>query len=179
MEENLSNESIDGLLLNYLHFFGSYDYVGVKYTWYRREIRIVRNRKNIFSYRDAQGFRKLPNNKLSVKPVDAYVYHYGWVRDPIALLGKERSKLVLYENKDWINQVFADASKFDYNGIVEPVERFTGTHPQVMAERIKRKNWPYEPDLSIRYYSLKDRLKRLIGGLTGWYPGEYKNYRIL
>ena len=38
MEDNLQNEKVEGLLFNYLHFFGSYDYIGAKYLWYRRVI---------------------------------------------------------------------------------------------------------------------------------------------
>ncbi len=49
---------VDGLLFNYKHFYGSYDYVGESWQWYRREIRVIRNNRNIFSYKDAQGFRK-------------------------------------------------------------------------------------------------------------------------
>ena len=66
---------VEGLLFNYKHFYGSYDYVGSSLSWYLDEIRIVRNRNDIFSYRDAQGFRKLPNEKLNVKKIDAFVYH--------------------------------------------------------------------------------------------------------
>ena len=44
---------VEGLLFNYEHFYGSYDYVGDSWRWYRREIRIIRNDRNIFSYRDA------------------------------------------------------------------------------------------------------------------------------
>jgi hypothetical protein len=58
MEKYLNHKSVDGLLFDYLHFYGSYDYVGEAYRWYRREIRIIRNDKKIYSYRDAQGFRK-------------------------------------------------------------------------------------------------------------------------
>ena len=54
MEKYLAEDTVDGLLFHYKHFYGSYDYVGESWRWYRREIRIVRNNKNIFSYRDAQ-----------------------------------------------------------------------------------------------------------------------------
>ena len=61
------DKRVEGLLFNYLHFYGSYDYIGTSISWYPDEIRVIRNRKDIFSYRDAQGFRKLPNEKLKVK----------------------------------------------------------------------------------------------------------------
>ncbi|HRT81020.1 MAG TPA: hypothetical protein P5538_08795, partial [Bacteroidales bacterium] len=43
-----NNKNIEGLLFKYLHFYGSYDYVGTSYRWYRNEIRIIRNEKTIF-----------------------------------------------------------------------------------------------------------------------------------
>jgi hypothetical protein len=48
---------VEGLLFSYLHFFGSYDYVGDSRRWYRKEVRILRNLPGIHSYKDAQGFR--------------------------------------------------------------------------------------------------------------------------
>ena len=33
---------VDGLLFNYLHFYGSYDFVGDKAQWYQNEIRSVK-----------------------------------------------------------------------------------------------------------------------------------------
>jgi len=82
------DKAVDGLLFNYLHFYGSYDYVGYSPRWYNHEIRIIRNDKKFYSYRDAQGFRKDDNLKLNVKPVDAYVYHYGWVKEPSVMMKK-------------------------------------------------------------------------------------------
>ena len=81
MERWKDDKRVDGLLFKYEHFYGSYDYVGTSTRWYPYEIRIVRNDKNIYSYRDAQGFRKSDEEKLNVKLLDAYVYHYGWVKD--------------------------------------------------------------------------------------------------
>lgn len=178
MEDNLQNEKVEGLLFNYLHFFGSYDYIGAKYSWYRREIRIVRNRKDIFSFRDAQGFRKGDNRKLRVKLIDAYVYHYGWVREPTALHKKIQSNIRLYRNdlKEEENPV---AAGYEYDKATEPVIRFEETHPALMKERILRKNWPFNPDPSLKYASKKDKSKRIIAKWTGWFPGEYKNYKIV
>lgn len=179
MQDNLSANEVEGLLFNYLHFFGSYDFVGLKYNWYRREIRIVRNRKDIFSYRDAQGFRVKPNRKLNVKLIDAYIYHYGWTREPQALQEKETAKIKLYRDDNWISSFFKKGKSFDYEEAQQPIKRFEGTHPLVMKERIARKNWDYKPDLSIKYTSKKDMIKRTIFKLTGWLPGEYRNYKLL
>ncbi len=179
MQDFLSNPDVDGLLLNYTHFFGSYQYVGLKYSWYRREIRVIRNNKNIFSYKDAQGFRKKPNEKLKVKLIDAHIFHYGWAREPEALQGKEKSKARFYHGDNWISRNFSHSNKYEYDSMLEPIRKFTETHPQVMAERIANQNWTFNPDLSLKYSSFKDKFKRVMGELTGWYPGEYKNYKRL
>ncbi|MCK6693880.1 MAG: hypothetical protein L6Q97_17500, partial [Thermoanaerobaculia bacterium] len=62
MERWLHDPETDGLLFKYRHFYGSYDYVGASRRWYRREVRIIRNDKQIRSYRDAQGFRLYPGS---------------------------------------------------------------------------------------------------------------------
>jgi len=178
MQEYLNQPKVDGLLFNYKHFFGSYDYVGAKYSWYRREIRIVRNNKNIFSFRDAQGFRKKPNEKLSVKLIDAFIYHYGWVRNPSALQQKINANINIYQGNNTKAQL-KEMSKaiYDYDTANEPVETFTETHPAVMQKRILEQNWPFEPNNNLKYASAKDKLKRIVGKYTGWYIGEYKNYK--
>ena len=89
MEKHLHNKEVDGLLFHYEHFYGSYDYVGTSSSWYRNEIRVIRNDKSIYAYRDAQGFRKGNNKKLRVKRVEAYVYHYGWVKPPEVMQRKQ------------------------------------------------------------------------------------------
>ena len=58
MENSLQRQEVDGFLFQYRHFFGSYDYVGSSMRWYPNEIRVVRNNKSIYSFGDAQGFRK-------------------------------------------------------------------------------------------------------------------------
>jgi hypothetical protein len=179
MEDNLADNRVEGLLFNYQHFFGSYDYVGAKYSWYRREIRIVRNQKNIFSFRDAQGFRIANNRKLQVKLIDAYIYHYGWVREPTALQKKIQSNIRLYRPDAGEKEKTAAATRYEYDKAEEPVMKFKGTHPAIMKERILRKNWPFNPDPSLKYASGKDKFKRIIAKWTGWYPGEYKNYTII
>ena len=177
MHDFINQPNVDGLLFNYTHFFGSYDYVGLKYSWYRKEIRVIRNDKNIFSYKDAQGFRKKPNEKLQVKLINASIFHYGWAREPEALQGKEKSKVRFYHNDNWISQNFSRSDKYEYDSMPEPIRKFNDTHPQVMLERVKRKNWLFNPNLSLKYSSFKDKFKRVMGNLTGWYPGEYKNYK--
>ena len=178
MIDQLDDKRIEGLLFKYVHFYGSYDYVGEALTWYRKEIRIIRNRKDIFSFKDAQGFRKRPNDKLNVKLIDACVHHYGWVRDPRALQRKNTSMQKLWHDDDWVDKNIAKAEEFDY-GDAESLSVFKGTHPKVMQTRIQRKNWSFDRDLTKDRFTLKDKVRLLVERLTGWRMGEYKNYKLV
>jgi hypothetical protein len=167
---------VEGLLFHYHHFYGSYEYIGTSRKWYRREIRIVRNDPSIRSYKDAQGFRK-NGKKLQVKAVDAYIYHYGWVRDPKAQLKKNVSFNKYWHDDEWIAE-HVDATSFDYD-LLESLDRFEGTHPAVMKDRIVSKNWKFSYDPSKKRMSFKEKLSFWIEKLFGWRPGEYKNYKVI
>jgi hypothetical protein len=166
---------VDGLLFHYTHFYGSYDYVGAAPRWYRNEIRIVRRNKNISSYRDAQGFRKEENKKLNVKPVDAFIYHYGWVKHPAKMQKKINNFVQLWGNTE---ENTLNANEFDYSNI-DALSRFEGTHPKVMEERIKRINWKFDHDISKRNLSFKYKFKMFVEKWTGYRIFEYRNYKII
>lgn len=179
MERYLPDRRVEGLLFNYRHFYGSYDYVGASWKWYRREIRIIRNDKNIFSYRDAQGFRKRPNVKLNVRMIEAEIFHYGWVREPKAMRRKQEAFSQLYHDDQWMEQNIPKEEEFDYSQI-DSLEHFDGTHPKVMEDRIRRLNWKFDHDLSKNRLEVRERLKRWVSRLLmGYRVGEYRNYKLL
>jgi hypothetical protein len=171
-----NDPNVDGLLFKYLHFYGSYDYVGSSERWYPHEIRVIKNNKSIYSYRDAQGFRKNDNEKLIVKPIDAYIFHYGWVKDPRVQNNKIKDfeKLWLTDNK--LTPLYQNSSEFDYSSI-DSLDLYEGTHPKVMLELIKSKNWVFNYNLSHNHITIKSRIKRILKWLTGIEVG-YKNYKI-
>ena len=177
MEKWKDNTKVDGLLFNYRHFYGSYDYIGEASHWYRKEIRIIRKREDIYSYRDAQGFRKGNNQKLNVKPIDAYINHYGWVKDPRAMQGKQESFHKYWHDDNWMEENVAKAEAFDYSDI-DALAKFNGTHPKVMQERIGKINWKFDFDISKNTFTPKERFKRVVKKLTGFQIGEHKNYKI-
>ncbi len=173
------NPEVDGLLFKYKHFYGSFDYVASSSNWYRNEVRIIRANPHIYSYRDAQGFRKNNDEKLRVKAMDAYMYHYGWVRPPKIMMDKKRN-FGNYWGGDRVNETFLQlhSGDFDYSQ-VDALEKFTGTHPAVMQDRIKRMNWQFDYDLSYNNLSLKDHFKNVMEKWTGIRPFDYKNYIVL
>ncbi len=171
-------KEVDGLLFNYKHFFGSYDYIGVSTKWYKNEIRIIKNNKKIYSYRDAQGFRKNENEKLNVKPVEAFIYHYGWVKHPKSMQSKfENSNRLYYEDDKWLKKHIAKKEEFDYSQI-DALSLFKENHPRVMENRIMKKNWKFDYDLSRNRLSVKHRFKLFANNHLGLNIG-YRNYKII
>ena len=179
MENNLADPGIEGLLFKYLHFYGSYDYYGQSRRWYRREIRILRNNKSIHSYRDAQGFR-LDGRKIRVKLIDAYIYHYGWVKPPAGLKNKLLNFNTFYHDDEWIAENLPVSFEFDYKN-ADRLIHFTGTHPKVMQKRIAATNWKLEVNLEKlhKQMTLRRRILQKIEDITGWRISEYRNYKIV
>ena len=165
---------VEGLLFNYLHFYGTYDYVGDSRTWYAHEVRIIRNDKNIRAYRDAQGFRK-NNEKIMVKPIDASVYHYGWVKSPEQMQLKRKNVAGFWQLEEVMEKEpdFFDFTQFD------SLKKFDGTHPEVMLDRVSNKNFHVELDIQKKKFSFKDKLLYQFEKLTGIRLFDFKNYRIL
>ena len=179
MEDNADDKRVDGLLFNYTHFYGTYDYVGDSRKWYSKEIRIVRNDPSINSYRDAQGFRK-NGHKLTVKQIDAYVYHYGWVKSPKQMMGKLKNfaKLWFDDNaEEWKKQIHQeDIFKYDE---YDSLTLFKQTHPAVMKDRIAGMKWDIGIDVNKKKFSLKDWFLYKLEKMTGIRLFEYKNYTLI
>ncbi len=178
MQKWKDHKEVDGLLFNYTHFYGNYNYVGDSRKWYRKEIRIIKNDKSIRSYKDAQGFRKTDNSKLKVKAIDAHIYHYGWVKPPAAQQEKQKNFHKMWHDDNWMKENIADAAEFDYS-IIDVLAPFKGTHPKVLEERLKRYNWKFEFDPKKIKLSLKDKVLLGVERGTGYRVGEYKNYKVL
>ena len=180
MEKYKDEKSVEGLLFRYIHFYGSYKYVGDGRKWYSKEIRVIKNNKQIRSYRDAQGFR-IDGRKLRVKLVDAYIYHYGWVKNPVLMQKKWRDFGQFWNkeepHREWTKKVDESGKEFDYSKI-DSLTKFEGTHPSVMSERIKKEDWNFEYNLKNKNFkNFKYRMLYLIQQSFGWRPFEYRNYK--
>jgi hypothetical protein len=171
------DQQVEGLLFKYLHFYGTYDYVGDSRTWYKREVRIIRNDKTIGAYKDAQGFRK-GKTKLKVKPIDAFIFHYGWVKNPVQMKKKIKEVSKYWngepdEKEELNNEDFFNFDEFD------SLDKFSGTHPAVLQERIKNQNWNVSFDLSKKRFSAKDKLLYWFEKKTGKRLFDFKNYKVI
>lgn len=179
MQKYKDDEEVDGLLFNYKHFYGSYHYVADSFNWYRKEIRVIKNRSDIYSYKDAQGFRKEGNKKLNVKPIDAYIYHYGWVKDPIIQQEKQKSFHRLWHSGEELDKrVDQKVIAYDYSGI-DSLVAFDDEHPKVMKNRVESQDWDFQFNPEDLKLSFKNRLKKKVEKISGVQLGEYKNYKII
>lgn len=196
MQKWKDDKRVEGLLFNYHHFYGSYNYIADSRRWYRKEVRIIRNDKTIYAYRDAQGFRKrrysvignqysekeIPNTErgrpLHVKPIGAFINHYGWVKPPEQQQAKRRAFEEFWRSDEWIEKNISPQINFNYSNI-DSLSLFKGSHPQVMQKRIREKNWHFDFDTSRNNFSFLSRIIHSIERMLGWRIGEYRNYRVV
>lgn len=204
-EQLVNDEEVEGLLFDYTHFWGDYNHIQNNHCWYRKEIRIIRNRPDIHSWVSAQSFRRIPDFdgihyrqkentfKLKVAEVKARVFHYGWVRPP-HLMNK---KIKVFTTNHRGEKVVSEMEKnngfrgnFDY-GNLNKIPSFKGSHPAVMKEWMSEFNWADD----LRYSGVRkslnnvpikhDRLKYTVVSwieknlLFGTRLGEPKNYILL
>jgi len=169
--------AVQGLLFKYKHFYGTYDYVGDSRKWYAHEIRIIRNNKAISAYKDPQGFR-IGHQKLPVAAIDASIYHYGWVKSPEQMRKKQKESAAFWNDDTQMEKIIASPDFYDFSEF-DSLERFTGSHPNVMLDRIERKNWVVDLDVSKKKLSFKKFVLYYFEKWTGIRPFDFKNYKII
>jgi len=178
MKKYVNNASVDALLFDYRHFYGSYDYIGDSRKWYRKEIRIIRQGRGIKSWKDAQGFRSKNNEKLRVVSTGARIFHYGWVKHPKHQQIKQKQFHRLWHDDSKLEKMVTNKEEFDYSTI-DSLEKFQETHPKLMKERIKAQNWKFDVDPSRKNFTLKTWFLYYFEKITGIRIGEYKNYKLI
>lgn len=202
-EELRDDREVEGLLFRYRHFWGDYDHYHKSHGWYPHEIRIVRNDPEIHSWESAQSFRRIPDfdgknyrqqegtYKLKVAPVDAWIYHYGWVRPPDFMQRKNRALDTVHKGEQRVEELYRGrAEHYDY-GPLNLLAEYTGTHPAVMKERIAGFDWADmlnygdRPEAGDRKPHKHERFKyRLLTSieqnlLGGKQIGGFRNYVLL
>ncbi|NOZ36151.1 MAG: glycosyltransferase [Chlorobi bacterium] len=201
-QKYLDNDKVEGFLFQYKHFFGDYNHYNNAHGWYPKEIRLIRNKPDIYSFRSAQSFKRVPNFDkkdfrqsngtfpLNVVELDAYIYHYGWVRPPEYMQKKTKSLDTIHKGKEKVEYEYKNKDiNFDY-GNLSNLSVFKETHPKVMENKIKAFNWAdklhyeknYKPSRAkMKHEKFKSKLltfisKKIFGGkqLLG-----YSNWKII
>jgi glycosyltransferase involved in cell wall biosynthesis len=139
-EQLLDDRRVEGLLFDYLHFFGDYRHVQAGHGWYQKEIRVIRNGIGVRSVRDAQSFRYPDQRRITVAPAHARIFHYGWVRHPRFMQAKVREFWSHRRSREEVERELGGREAFDY-GPLGRLPEYRATHPAVMRERIGAMDW--------------------------------------
>ena len=180
MQRELSNPAVQGLLVDYTHFYGSYWTYAYSFGWYQREVRVVRRDPAIRSRGDAQGFRTRDDQKLHVKNSGGHYYHYGHALHPEMAQRKLRNLSRLWHDDGAVERICQRPT-----GIYEDdqkVKTFTGTHPRVMREIVAAADWTYRSRNPLVRFRLKYFWKDvalLIKNCSGISVGVHENYRLI
>jgi glycosyltransferase involved in cell wall biosynthesis len=153
VDKHHNNPAVEAFVFDYLHFYGTPDFVANSPAWYRRECRLIRN--TIRSYApDGQYWLITSDHKKGRNPqaalANAHIYHYGWVRSNEAM-----QKKLDQVSKFWSHGApTVRYSQFD----AQVLQPFTGTHPELVKpwlESSAEKSFTIDPD-----YKLTKREKR-------------------
>lgn len=180
MQAELGNPRVQGLLVDYTHFYGSFGTYTYSFGWYYKEIRVVRRDPNIQSVGDAQGFRTRDGQKLWVKNSGGKYFHYGFALEPTQMRRRKRNLHSLYQNEEAPPP--PPTKPVRYYDDDQKVRPFTGTHPAVMKEVVAAAHWTYQsrnPLIRFRRNYFWEDIALLIKQCTGLTLGVHKNYRLL
>ncbi len=170
-----ADRRVEGVVVDYLHFYGGFDTVARSRKWYRREVRAVRLGVGVHSYRDAQGFRVGPDNRRVVAlRSDAVMLHYGWARPADALAAK-RAEDGRIEPKRLAS------AKAPLVSWVPGLVPFRGQHPAEMERWIADRRGSHADMAPFRFRGeyLRFAASAAIERVTGWRPFEFRNYTLL
>ena len=171
---------VEGLLVDYVHFYGDFATVATDRHWYRREVRAVRLDREVRSYWDAQGFRvgagagaRRPQARIT----GARMFHYGWARPPASMRQKVvASQEIFTEAADRLERRAAQPA-LDWTPLLRP---FTGTHPRAahgwIAVRQTAAAGPPVGPRRFRLGHIRLYVSDWIERLTGTRLFEYRNY---
>jgi glycosyltransferase involved in cell wall biosynthesis len=166
---------IDGLIFNYMHFFGNVDTYKYTRSLYRREVRLIRNKIGIKSWLDAQGFRNKNDTKFFARLIPARIFHYGWARKEQVMKLKVKVFDTFYHGD--VEQKNASTFKYERSW---GLKKFKKTHPKVMNQWIAKnkndldfKTLPITLDWNVPGLVISDTIE----AITNYRLGEFKNYK--
>jgi hypothetical protein len=170
---------VEGLLVDYVHFFGDFDTVATDRHWYRREVRVVRLGRDIRSFQDAQGFRVGPAlRRVQARGTGARMFHYGWARPLQSMNRKLAAAKEVFPERAM--SLAARAAQDEALGWTPLLRRFMGAHPDavqswIAARRAAAAGWTAGPR-RLRLSHLRFYVSDWIERLTGARLFEYRNY---
>lgn len=178
VQEVHADHGVEGLLVNYLHFYGDFATIATSRRWYQREVRCMRLEAafDVRPYLDAQGFRVGPRHRrIRARQTGAVMYHYGWSRPPATIQVKREFIRGLYPEKEQ-----GERALLPWIPLLRP---FTGEHPPVARAWVEGRS-PAPGERRVSEPQFNWRWPRLYGShviekLTGVRPFEFRNYEVV
>ena len=127
--------AIDGIVFDYIHFYGSYYTIQAGRNWYGQEVRVIRNKRDIVSHGDAQGFRK-DGKKIRAVACEARILHYGWARPPEIMVEKVKSFHKFWHDDKWVEENCSGKGIKEFFSDLGNLEDFKGEHPEIMKDKV-------------------------------------------
>jgi glycosyltransferase involved in cell wall biosynthesis len=165
VQRHHDNPAVEALVFDYVHFYGSPDWVSISPGWYRRECRMIRNTIRTYAP-DGQYWLVMHEHKKPRNPhgalANAHIYHYGWAR----------RMQFMQQKLDQVSKYWEDtAPKINYRNFdAGALKRFEGTHPAVMKHWFETQAEPelhLNPDYKLttreKKYWLSQRVEKLTG----------------
>jgi hypothetical protein len=176
MEKHLSDDRVEALAFDYLHFYGNANTIAWSPGWYRSEVRIIRNTIPAWSS-EALFVNVLEGHKKSRYPWAAHtgatLYHYGWVRSEAQMNLKSATTLKFWQNRT--------TSEVDYTKIDPEVLRpFAGTHPKIMQDWLPKSEGVFRADPNHQLTAREKKHRRMmkLEKLFG-FQFSRKHYRLV
>jgi hypothetical protein len=176
VERHHGNAQVEALVFDYLHFYGSPQWLAVSPAWYRRECRLIRNTIRTYAP-DGQYWMVMDRHRRGRHPraalAGAHIYHYGHVRRSDYMQAKMEQV-----SKYWSH----GAPEVRYGAIdANALQPFEGTHPQVMREWLAREaETQFAPDPN-HVATRRERKHRLAMRLERWLGVDlsHKHYTLV
>jgi len=176
VDKHHGNPQVEALVFDYLHFYGSPQWLAVSPAWYRRECRLIRNTIRTYAP-DGQYWLVTERHKRGRSPraalANAHVYHYGHVRRADYMQAK----------MDQVSKYWSHgAPQVRYGAIdAQSLRPFEGTHPALMQDWLAREaeaSFAPDPGHTLTRRERKHRWAMKLEAMFGW-DLSHKHYTLV
>lgn len=171
MTRNLRDPRVEALYVDFLHFYGSAEWVAQGHVWYKQEARVIRNDLRVMTT-DSLYFLVFDHKKRGRYPRAAFAggryFHYGHCRAASVHVEKRKDLMIL--DRDAPEEIGKVQMETVYSPDIRLLKRFGGTHPAVMKEWIatrSERNFAPVARTPLKGRALRNYLGIQLGRLTG------------